>query len=335
MKELSLIDKYPPQHYDAIREYIIKPLLGNHGENDLIRWFNVFIRKQQSLGNVNLNVDDLRRSIDSASWYYRGSRKYKGLMDIDRTELASMTYLKQHFGSKVDALLSRVRSSAVNLSGEPSFKELTHYTSIAEFCKDTIDTLTVIRAARAVHMLGIMNLTDLSLGLRYMLMGIPTSCDSDCYDRFCYRALTDLMRECLQRGVGMETLWDTWREKRLSRKKRLFWSAIRCTDRKQTELFLQAVFAKQKLVFEYLMFSSSSDLEAICRTHPDVDLILRGNSGILPVTRDLKLDIACIWGSSLLLDLLNIDVAALNGSRWVSGLVFPKPVRNQALTIEI
>lgn len=178
-------------------------------------------------------------------------------------------------------------------------------------------------------MLDILTTVDLDVSMRYQFMGAPDASWLLGWERRFYRAAIGLAKYCLQHNTSIESTWDSWQSN-----KKTIWDRCRSEDdRPHVETLLLTVFARQRLLFSYLLQCTPTDLEAIYQ-YPDIARMLLVSDSKLATSYVQFLGIASKWFSPLLLDLLEVDTDTIDAN-CANMLTIPKPVSNQPLCIEI
>lgn len=178
-----------------------------------------------------------------------------------------------------------------------------------------------------------MAVCDLKVGLKYHFMAALDRSRLSGWESTFYWVATDLTRYCLTNNTSIETVWDTWRVQWYNQ---TIWELCkRPTDRPRIEPLLLLVFSKQKLLYNYLLGCTPLQLSEMCSKHPDVARMLTSHKGKIPTTRKQKLSIANSWINPLLLDLLEVDINAINDLDCVDKLIVPNQCSSQELSIEV
>lgn len=295
-----------------------------NNDSNFLWWLISFIQRQRRQGNLGMSIEVLRQAIGLSPRPYS---KYQ--MFMDTRNLASVAYIEKYLGSKASAVVM-LRRLEIQNECKYVVTSFTHQEAIIQLSNNIIAALTAMRAARAINMLQLMSLTELSVGMEFEFMGERCSRNLWGPKARSHRAITGITKHCLQRGIEIESVWDTWQDRGEP-----LWSVLEHRNLHDSQLFLRAVFTKLKLVFEYLLTCTPAALEAISKQHPDVDLILRTTTGKLPISRDQKIAIACKWESCLILDILEIDVSSIEFVGIANKLIVPKQLNDQPLCIEI
>ena len=325
--ETGLATLYPDQVQESVVQHLLAPNHINRNEVAHMRWIRDFIHKQKRQGNLGLTVETLCQTIDTAPYCIR---RYESCVGFEVSNLASMAYLHNRLGGGFTSLVLEQARVLLSVSDIGSYiTGFTHNDALALFAKNTAARITTELSARSLYMLDIMIVAGQRIGSKYQFMAAPSTTYLMGWAWRYYRAITALAKRCLQTEVGIETMWDTFKEGGQT-----IWDITSDgSDREHTERMLLHVFAKQKLLFDYLLSCTPTHLREICK-YPDVARMITSTTGKLPISRAQKLSIACKWTSPLLLDLLNVDVDMI-GPDIASALTVPKTVNEQALCIEI
>ncbi|CAH6421534.1 Hypothetical protein MVR_LOCUS267 [uncultured virus] len=288
--------------------------------SQFVYWVNTFLRRQKGMANKNLTVDALTLA-------YPKSLKHKSFMGINPESLASMAYLKKQLGSKTDVLLQKIEQRhTLDICNSPVF--FTNHQTLIDTVRRAKRVYAIERSARTLCILDLLY-TPRSIGPKFRFMAGNKRNIWNSQKR-CRNVITAVTKRCLQNGVGIETVWDDAESQ--------LWSTLaneRITEKERVKVLLTRVFAKQKLLFDYLLCLTLTSMEELCMNHPGVDTILRSSTGKLPVSRLQKLTFACEWSSPLLLELVGVDAEAVMSSTVGDSLVMPRQVSSLPLSIEI
>lgn len=321
LQSLALISTF-----GLFSKYIDGPRL-----RQLVTWFNSFLREQASAGNLSIDVGALRAAAASSS--IQSIHKYQYIIDIDPEALASMQYLRKHLGPEVDSLLLKCETYT-RLSIWKGTSIFTNHEAVVEFFKQTLRACATERSARALYILDILCVPGLAVGFGFCFKFMFETCQDVRPGRRRFRrSATNLAKKCLEDGIAIETVWDTWKDGDL-----LIWNIIRPQSNdttQQIKTLLLSVFTKQKLLFDYLLCMTHSSMVELCNRNPSASMMLRGPTGKLPTKRAHKLAFACKWISPLLLDLAGVDANTISRHMPVDNLVIPKQISSLPLDIEI
>ncbi|CAH6421544.1 Hypothetical protein MVR_LOCUS271 [uncultured virus] len=326
--ETGLATIYPDQEQETVVSYLLSLKHISRNEVTHIQLIRDFIYKQKRQGNIGLTIETLCLVIDTASY---SVRRYESCVDFEINNLASIVYLHNRLGGGFTSLVPEQAQGLLNRLCIGTYIDgLTYYDEFALFVKNTCARITTELSARALYMLDIMIVPGLEIGIKYQFMAAPNTTYLMGWEWRYYRAITALTKHCLQTKVSIDTVWNTFKENGQT----IWGIALVESDREHIERMLLFVFAKQRLLFDYLLSCTPTRLQEICK-FPDIARMLTSTAGKLPVTRAQKLSIACKWTSPLLLDLLNIDVDMIGAAECASSLVIPKQVSSQTVSIEI
>ncbi|CAH6421536.1 Hypothetical protein MVR_LOCUS268 [uncultured virus] len=324
LERLGLADKYSPQYHPIVQEILLRPTDDVFMGNTLLCKIRSIIRKQAGGSMLEFDVAALHQAILRLK---KIPLSYRLLASVNAETMASMSYVKRYIGDKVEILLGELSQSI----SQPIVSNLTwtmpHRAAILAFVTNIRRAVMIQILATRIHTLTLITAVDVDVGIKYQFMHMAY--DSLCRDGYKdrYDAITSLTKHCLQNDVGIDTVWDI--------EGGLFWNILGHADRGSVSLLLLDVFAKQRLLFNYLLCSNKASLQTVCDSNPDVGAILM-SAGRLPMTLDQKLTIASSWPSLLLLDLLGIDEDTISEMMPACELIVPQEqTSNQALTIEI
>lgn len=327
LESLGLANKFPEEEHGRVYDLLFYGRYDGPHIYPFMQWITSFLQRQIKSKNLNVDVDTIKTEAAKARWF-RGHRTIINL-NADPDTLASMLYLEKHLRSNVDAFLLRYEKQN-NLAIPDGIQSFTNHTAITEMITRAIRICAIEQSARAFYVLDI--LTDCGLRPNYALLSMFGSYDPLNDRRQSPKAITRITKKCLQDRIAIETIWNI-----PLKGGQTIWDLFkkeRSMNMKETKAILLAIFAKQKLLFDYLLCLTPTSMEDICNSNPGADTLLL-NAGNLPVSRAQKLNIACMWISPFLLDLADVDVSIINSDTPIDNLVMPRQISNLPLNIEI
>ena len=315
MQDIGLADRYPVEYHKQVSNC----LLGIHGSRDdaictmFVTWARQFGTDVEAL-YAALQDTALGKAVTIRLCY--GSYMDR---DLNIDSLASMFYLRKHFGDRTETLLTYLEARTVWIYDDA--QDLDPDSPINKIIKGVVMARLVEQAAHAYSLLEIMRIYDFSVGHEYLFM-----------NEHRFTVILALTVHCLNHNVGLETVWDNpgllsigpW----LSENEQ-FWGDIITTDREQTEPLMLHMFTRQQVLYAFLLQTPREYLEQMRDRHPDIaDLLGSYNLDSIPG----MVYIAGMWKNNLLLDLLDIYM----DPQPIKDLALPKQtIVNQSLSIEI
>lgn len=323
LQELGLADAYPVSLHYAVYRCLRMAQISSDRYYNFLNWCSNFLRE-----NSNATVQSFRDALDSTD---KDSYEYTFRLYIvsDQSCLASASYIKHRLGLKAGIVLDilGLAMRIVNEFGRCNFVDNEPIISLIRNALIAYETVQVAYGLCTLDLVGSNILTN----ERYARLAICRSelCSSTIRDQC---VITDYVRQCLENGTDIIVSEDVLAEDGLS-----VWKDILSpSTQQQARDFWVGIFAKHRLVFNYLLCSSLEDLEQICNKHPDVMVIMCSAGNKLPKTRTDKARLASTWPSLMLLDLLQIDADMIPGPDPLLDLgECNQPIPIQSVCIEI
>ena len=282
LQSIGLANTYPESQHGSVYLCLSLCQLSGCYHTNLLSWTRAYLMSNSTV------------TIESFQAYIRGANKFvktfSSYMFAAPEYLASSSYIERRLGMSVSAVLDAMECTKKIDMGFRSY-DLIPDTPITTFIKDTLIAFDTVQLAHSLCVLDLIS-SNLLVGNKYKFMGVP--CSRMQYSgRREQRAITMYIRACLDRGTDLVVSKEVLTKDRLC-----VWPGMSDAgplETEQTRAFMLGIFAKHKLLFNYLSHTSYADLESLCNRHPDVALIMCGRTGELP-SSDVRLT-ESLWSS--------------------------------------